>query len=143
MRSTITGFLFVQNVIRDYPWDITYQGQYDVTSERKCGISQGSILELLWNFNYDWMLWSVLPMGLSIICYKNDTLVVTCGEDLKEALPGEGGLVVSRIRMLGLEMTLHKSCDSEPQRKLLQSHIKVRRIHIEILWYEILVVLPR
>lgn len=74
---------------------------------------QGSVLgPLLWNVGYDWALRTVLPSGLSVTCYADDTLIIARGDDFNEAahLSVVGvTAVVRRIRRIGLEVALQKT----------------------------------
>lgn len=67
---------------------------------------------LLWNIGYNWVLRGVLLPRMTVICYADDTLVTARGSSYAEAarLATVGAtLVVQRIRMLGLEVALHKT----------------------------------
>ncbi len=54
-----------------------------VKKEMTYGVLQGSILgTLLWNIVFDDILKYEVPSGLSIICYTDNTLVVTTEDDI-------------------------------------------------------------
>lgn len=87
------------------------------------GVPQGSVLgPLLWNVGYDWVLRGANLRGVSLVCYADDTLVTARGETYREAailITAGVATVVNRIRMLGLEVALHKSeaiCFHGPRR---------------------------
>ena len=63
-----------------------------------CGIPQGK----------DWVLRVDLPIGVSVVCYADDTLVLSRWGSHQVATPGVV-IVMDRIRQLGLEVALHKS----------------------------------
>lgn len=74
-----------------------------------CGVPQGSILRpFLWDIGFGW----VMPSGVSVVCYTEDTLVLAQGEsDQAVANPVTLGVAsfVERIWQLGLLVALHKS----------------------------------
>ena len=76
------------------------------------GVPQGSVLgPTLWNIGYDVVLRTPLPMGVSITCYADDTLLVAVDKSWTRAVRlMETGLaaVTRRIASLGLEVAAHK-----------------------------------
>ncbi len=54
-----------------------------VRKEMTCGVPQGSVLgPLLWNTAFDDILKEEVPPGVNVICYADDTLVVTVKNDI-------------------------------------------------------------
>ncbi len=54
-----------------------------VRKEMTCGVPQGSVLRpLLWNITFDDILKEEVPPGVNVICYADDTLVVTAENDI-------------------------------------------------------------
>ncbi len=54
-----------------------------VRKEMTCGIPQGSVLRpLLWNIAFDAILKEEVPPGVNVICYADNTLVVTAEDDI-------------------------------------------------------------
>lgn len=48
----------------------------------ECGVPQGSVVgPLLWNLAYDVTLQTAIPPGNGIICYTDDTLLLSGGEN--------------------------------------------------------------
>ncbi|KAG7294991.1 hypothetical protein JYU34_022602 [Plutella xylostella] len=78
-----------------------------------CGVPQGSVLgPLLWNIGYDWVLRGATLRGIETTCYADDTLITARGITFRDAaILATAGVaqMVRRIRMLGLEVALHKS----------------------------------
>lgn len=101
---------YIQVVIRDYFWNrkLTYPGRYGRIMQREArrGVPQRSVLgPLLWNLGYDWVLRGALFPGQALVCYADDTLVLSRGDDWSNTIRlAEIGVghVVDRIRRLGL-----------------------------------------
>ena len=95
--------------VRDYFWDrqLEYRDKAGLQQRREttCSVPQGSVLgPLLWNVAYDVVLREVLHPGCYVVCYADDTLVVTRGPSWERAVSnGEWALacVVGAIRELG------------------------------------------
>jgi hypothetical protein len=67
---------------------------------------------LLWNLGYDWVLRGALLPSMAIVCYADDTLVMSWERDWRSAtLLSKAGVtyVVGRIRALGLKVALQKT----------------------------------
>ncbi|XP_076764832.1 uncharacterized protein LOC143431779 [Xylocopa sonorina] len=94
---------------------IEYIDRYGVYHRRETsrGIPQGSVLEpLLWNLGYDATLRILLPIGVSIVCNADDTILITCGSTPGRTVrQAEVGLVpvASRVQRLGLELAPRKT----------------------------------
>ena len=76
------------------------------------GVPQCSVLgPTLWNVGYDSVLRVGLPLGCSVLCYADDTLLVVRGPSLREVVRAELGaaVVVGAIRRLGLEVSTGKT----------------------------------
>jgi hypothetical protein len=61
---------------------LTYTDRAEVRQRRGvyCSVPQGSVLDsLLWDIGYDAVLRTGLPPGSSVVCYADDTFVLTGG----------------------------------------------------------------
>jgi hypothetical protein len=78
-----------------------------------CGVSQGSVLgPLLWDTGYDVVLRAGLPPGSSVVCYADDTLVLTRGSNWEEAVAASNVAIAGVVRYIsrmGLEVASHKT----------------------------------
>ncbi len=73
--------VYLRDIIRDYFWDRVVFAQTAsgmVQKEMMCEVPLGSVLgRLLWNIAFDDILKEEVPPGVNVICYVDDTLVVT------------------------------------------------------------------
>jgi hypothetical protein len=94
---------------------INIPGRYGITERRVIhrGVPQGSVLgPTLWNLGYDPVLRRGLPVGVSPVCYADDTLVLAWGDDWREGKArAQRGTerAVRRIRAFGLSVALEKT----------------------------------
>ncbi|CAK9799117.1 Putative 115 kDa protein in type-1 retrotransposable element R1DM [Anthophora plagiata] len=76
-------------------------------------LARGSVLgPLLWDLAYDVVLRTALPLGVSVTCYADDTLVLASGRGWRRVVRlAEMGVAcaVSCIRRLGLEVSASKT----------------------------------
>ncbi|XP_072938828.1 uncharacterized protein [Epargyreus clarus] len=108
---------YLMAVLKAYLSDrrIRFPGRYGSVRGRNVvrGVPQGSVLgSLLWNVAYDAVLRTVLPDGVSIVCYADDTLVLTEGVSYTTAVRlAEVGVarVIANIRRLGLRVASQKT----------------------------------
>ncbi|CAK9813933.1 Putative 115 kDa protein in type-1 retrotransposable element R1DM [Anthophora plagiata] len=108
---------YLRRVIGAYLSDrwVLYTSRYGVRREKQvhCGVPQGSVLgPLLWDLAYDVVLRTALPLGVSVTCYADDTLVLASGRGWRRVVRlAEMGVAcaVSRIRRLGLEVSASKT----------------------------------
>jgi len=132
---------YMREVISDYLRDraAAYRAR-SVRRDMCCGVPQGSVLgPILWNLGYNAVFRGALLMGLSVVCYADDTLVMARGDTWEEAscLARVGvALVVGRIRALGLTVALHKTeavyFKQSRRKPPPQSHITVEGVRIKV-----------
>lgn len=77
-----------------------------------CGVPQGSVLgPTLWNIAYDKVLSRSTCHGCSTLCYADDTLLISRGRRLEEAIGrAELGtnILITRIEEMGLKVAIDK-----------------------------------
>ncbi|KMQ82455.1 reverse transcriptase, partial [Lasius niger] len=77
------------------------------------GVPQGSVLgPILWDLAYDEVLKIGLPPGCFLICYADDTLLVTTGQDIERAIymATIGAQIFMRaVEKLGLTIATEKT----------------------------------
>ncbi|XP_053989808.1 uncharacterized protein LOC128882247, partial [Hylaeus volcanicus] len=94
---------------------IEYPGRGVVPMRRRAsrGVPQGSVLgPLLWNFGYDSVLRGLLPPGVFVVCYADDTLIIAVGRDgtrVHRLAELAAAIVVARIQALGLRISPQKT----------------------------------
>ena len=109
--------LYLRNVFRDYLSNrsLAYIDRRDrlVRMPMTCGVPQGSVLgPTLWNVGYDSVLRQHLPIGCSVLCYADDTLLVARASDFEESrFRAEVGAtyLVRYIESLGLRVSIAKT----------------------------------
>ncbi|KAI4472787.1 hypothetical protein M0804_015612 [Polistes exclamans] len=78
-----------------------------------CGVPKGSVLgPTLWNIAYDRVLRVPLPGGSRVVCYADDTALLSAGRDLSCAISAaekELEVLVNEIEGLGLKVALQKT----------------------------------
>lgn len=108
---------YLRKVIEDYLRDrlIQWRGRDSQICERviQCGVPQGSVLgPHLWNLAYDAVLRVELPVGVHVICYADDTLIVAVGDSFEDTIRlAELGTayIVQKIHGLGLRVAPQKT----------------------------------
>lgn len=77
------------------------------------GVPQGSVLgPTLWNLAYDRTIGTPVPTSTEIVCYADDTVIVTGGNNQEEVLGKANlaiGCVTKRIREMGMKVSPSKS----------------------------------
>lgn len=122
---------------------IVFRGRYGEHHRRgiQCGVPQGSVLgPLLWNLGYDGILRSALSLGLSVVCYADDTLLLARGNNWRRtvALATVGAAhLIWRIEGLGLRVMLDKTealWIHGPRRKppVKQSWLLINETHVSV-----------
>lgn len=79
----------------------------------RAGVPQGSVLgPLLWNIAFDSVLYRGTEPGCLTVCYADDTLVLASADTVNGAAARANlqvGLVIGRIRRLGLKVAVDKT----------------------------------
>lgn len=77
------------------------------------GVPQGSILgPLLWNIGYDYVLQTELDPGCRVICYADDTMVISTANNMEDLIDKANSMiskVIGRTRELGLKVSPSKT----------------------------------
>lgn len=108
---------YLVNIIRNYLSDrviVFPVAGGSVRARQMCaGVPQGSILgPMLWNLTYDWVLRSTLQPQTELICYADDTLVISTASTPTLAAwraTATAAVVINRIQRLGLEISVAKN----------------------------------
>lgn len=86
---------------------------YMAETEVGCGVPQGSVLgPLMWNLVYDEVLRTPLPLGCSMLCYADDTVLLAVGDGIRDAqnmARHVAGIVIRGIHALGLRVAVRKT----------------------------------
>lgn len=81
--------------------------------EITCGVPQGSVLgPMLWNLTYDPILRVELEDEGSTICYADDTIIITGGSDLDDAIAAAqraASKIINKIKELDLQIAARKT----------------------------------
>nr|XP_012222696.1 PREDICTED: uncharacterized protein LOC105672376 [Linepithema humile] len=109
---------YLLRIVRDYlnnRW-ITYIDRSDEKVKREItrGVPQGSVLgPTLWNIGYDKVLTSVmLPKACMVICYADDTVLLTPGNNIRELVNNTemaAASLILEIEKLGLRVASTKT----------------------------------
>ena len=107
---------YLVGIVNDYLTgrSVEYKEEKGYTQkEFNRGVPQGLVLgPLLWNLGYDQVLRTVLPAGVYITCYADDTLLVACDRDWARAVRKMDvalEALVQRINEIGLEIAVQKT----------------------------------
>lgn len=109
--------IYLRKIIANYLNDrsIVWIGKDAVKHNRKVerGVPQGSVLvPLLWDIAYDGILRLSMPKRCEVVCYADDTLIVTSGRDEEEMFDRANiavELVTRNAKRLGLEVAIGKT----------------------------------
>jgi hypothetical protein len=107
---------YLRKVVWNYFRDRTlfYTDRAEVRQKRGvyCSVPQRSVLgPLLWDIGYDVVLRTKLPPGSSVVCYTDDTLVLTRGDNWEKAVAASNQAVAGVVRAIrmSLEVAPHKT----------------------------------
>lgn len=108
---------YLRKVVEDYLRNRTIQWPSRDSTIREwkvsCGVPQGSVLgPLLWNLAYDIVLRAELPVGVHVVCYADDTLIIATGNSVRETIRlAELGAayLIRKINGLGLKVASQKT----------------------------------
>lgn len=72
----------------------------------------------MWNIGYNSVLGAVVPNGIYIVCYADDTLIITGGKDWTQKLrqiEAVVSAVIIEVNSLGLKIAVQKTeCSTIP-----------------------------
>ncbi|GHJ61402.1 hypothetical protein NOK12_39200 [Nocardioides sp. OK12] len=108
---------YIVDIIKSYldKRAIAYTNKYGRVVKRQvyCGVPQGSVLgPTLWNIAYDSVLRIPMPGGSRVVCYADDTALLSSGWDLSQAIVNaeqDLEVLVREIEGLGLKVAPQKT----------------------------------